>query len=247
MNSLLDSHHNNTGRKAEIVVADSKYGTRENYLACHDLEIKAHFNSLEVTTRGKGRQKGIFPKEDFVYNTDNDTFTCPAGQILRKRKYHKKRNHHEYKASSKICAKCKLREKCTRAKDGRSLKRHVRQDELDFMLKQANSQEAQSNIKSRQYLMERSFARGTRYGFKRARWRRLWRVQIQEYLTATIQNLMVLLRNIKEPAPALGMIPEKSGNKGAFLTLQELFYYLKRSTMRTIHFLFPYRPVEAKL
>jgi len=247
MNSLLDSHHKNTGRKAEIVVADSKYGTRENYLACHDLEIKAHFNSLEVTTRGKGRQKGIFPKEDFVYNTDNDTFTCPAGQILRKRKYHKKRNHHEYKASSKICAKCKLREKCTRAKDGRSLKRHVRQDELDFMLKQANSQEAQSNIKTRQYLMERSFARGTRYGFKRARWRRLWRVQIQEYLTATIQNLMVLLRNIKEPAPALGMIPEKSGNKGAFLTLQELFYYLKRSTMRTIHFLFPYRPVEAKL
>ncbi|MCK4468138.1 MAG: hypothetical protein KAU60_07280, partial [Desulfobacterales bacterium] len=111
----------------------------------------------------------------------------------------------------------------------------------------ANSREAQSDIKTRQYLMERSFARGTRYGFKRARWRRLWRVQIQEYLTATIQNLMVLLRNIKEPAPALGMIPEKSGNKGAFLSLQGLFYYLKRSTMRAIHFLFPYRPVEAKL
>jgi len=247
MNSLRDSHHNNTGRKAEIVVADSKYGTRENYLACHDLGIKAHFNSLEKTQRGSGRQKDIFPKEAFIYNPENDTFTCPAGQILKKRNYHKKRNHYEYKASSKICANCKLRKKCTRAKDGRSIKRHVRQDELDFMLKQANSREGQNDIKTRQHLMERSFARGTQYGFKRARWRRLWRVQIQEYLTATIQNLMVLLRNIKEPAPALGMIPEESGKKEAFLSLQELFYYFKRAIMRTIHFFFAYRLVETKL
>ncbi len=46
---------------------------------------------------------------------------------------------------------------------------------------------------SRQHLMERSFARATRYGFKRARWRRLWRVQIQEFLISAIQNIMVLL------------------------------------------------------
>lgn len=162
--------------------------------------------------------------------------TCPAGQILKKRNYHKKRNHYEYKTSSKICANCKLRNKCTRAKDGRSIKRHVRQDELDFMLKQANSRKAQSDIKTRQHLMERLFARGTRYGFKRAGWCRLWRVQIQEYLTATIQNLMVFLRNIKEPAPALGMIPEESGKKEAFLTLQELFFYLKRSTITNARF-----------
>ena len=42
--------------------------------------------------------------------------------------------------------------------------------------------------------MERSFARGTWYGFDRARWRRLWRLKIQEYLIAVIQNIEVLLR-----------------------------------------------------
>ncbi len=46
MQSLIDSHQNNTGRKAETAVADSKYGTIENYLACQDRGIKAHFNSL---------------------------------------------------------------------------------------------------------------------------------------------------------------------------------------------------------
>ena len=42
--------------------------------------------------------------------------------------------------------------------------------------------------------MERSFARGTRYGFDRARWRGLWRVQIQEYLISAVQNIEVLLK-----------------------------------------------------
>ena len=53
--------------------------------------------------------------------------------------------------------------------------------------------------------MERTFAQATRYGFKRARWRRLWRVQIQEYLTAAIQNIKILLKDVKKPATALAM------------------------------------------
>ena len=43
--------------------------------------------------------------------------------------------------------------------------------------------------------MERSFARGTRYGFDHARWRGRWRMLIQEYLTAAIQNIEVLIRH----------------------------------------------------
>ncbi len=53
--------------------------------------------------------------------------------------------------------------------------------------------------------MERSFARGTRYGFDRARWRRLWRVQIQEYLVASIQNLEILLRHGRDPRRRLAL------------------------------------------
>ena len=84
----------------------------------------------------------------------------------------------------------------------------------------------QATIHSRQdrrHLIERSFSRNCRYGFKRARWRRTWRVQIQEYLTAAIQNIMVLLRHVKEPAPVLGMAKAKPGHPRAYLMLQELF------------------------
>jgi len=57
------------------------------------------------------------------------------------------------------------------------------------MLKQALSPESKKDIRTRQHLMERTFAQATRYGYQRARWRKLWRVQIQEYLTAAIQKL----------------------------------------------------------
>jgi len=63
--------------------------------------------------------------------------------------------------------------------------------------------------------MERSFARGTRYGIKQARWRRLWRVGIQEYLTATIQNMVVLVRYLKEPLRAAAKALSPAGDRGS--------------------------------
>jgi hypothetical protein len=47
--------------------------------------------------------------------------------------------------------------------------------------------------------MERSYARSTRYGFDRARWRGLCKVGIQEYLIYAIQNIETLIRHTKKP------------------------------------------------
>ncbi len=217
MQALIDCHEKNTNKKVQTVVGDSKYGTIDNYLACHDRGIQAHMASLEQSQTDTGRRKGIFSKGLFIYDYDQDIFICPAGQILKRRKYKKKRKHYEYAATAKTCNSCHLKEKCTRSKTGRTIKRHVRQDELDLMQTRAISSESKKDIRTRQHLMERSFARSTRYGYKRARWRRLWRVQIQEYLTASIQNILTLLRNIKEPTAAAQMrvatIPSQHGSK----------------------------------
>ncbi len=52
------------------------------------------------------------------------------------------------------------------------------------------------------------FREGSEDGFARMRWRRLWRVRIQEYLTAGIQNIGVLVRYGRGPK-AVGVILEK--------------------------------------
>jgi len=193
LKEMVETHHQNTQKAVDTVVGDSKYGKIDNYLLCGDLGIKAHIPPLEETQRGSGRQRDIFPREAFLYDPENNHYICPAGEILRKRSYYKERRHYEYKASSEICRQCRLKKKCTRSKDGRTLKRHVRQDELDIMLKDAHSREARKDIKTRQHLSERSFAQSTRYGFKRARWRRLWRMEIQDFLIAAVQNIRILI------------------------------------------------------
>ena len=100
-------------------------------------------------------------------------------------------------ALAKTCAQCALREQCTRAKSGRTVKRHVRQDELNTMLKTAKSQSAKKDIRARQHISERSFARAKRYGYQRARWRGLWRMEIQDFLIAAVQNITVLVSQPK--------------------------------------------------
>ena len=237
LQSLIDSHQKNTGATVEVAVADSKYGILDNYVACCDRGIKAHIPCLEQTQKGTGRQKDIFPRELFIYDFAKDIFICPAGQMMKKRKYRKKRKHYEYSATAKICNRCHLREQCTRSKTGRTLKRHVRQDDIDEMLTQAISTDSKKDIQTRQHLMERSFARATRYGYKRARWRRLWRVQIQEYLTAGIQNMMILLGNIKEPV-AGAKIQTKSRYQKAFGALQQQFTCFKHQITAGLNWLF---------
>ena len=240
LESLIDAHEKNTETTVETAVADSKYGSIENYLACQDRDIEAHFSSLEQTQKGTGTKKGIFPKEAFTYNVDTDTFTCPAGQTLKRRKFFKKRQHYEYIASAGTCNRCQLKKQCTKSKSGRTLKRHVRQDDLDFMLKQAASAESKKDIKTRQHLMERTFAQATRYGYQRARWRRLWRVQIQEYLTAAIQNIKVLLKEVKDPAPALSVqVATPSRGKTGRIGPCRLWQLLAQQCSQIAEFCFP--------
>ncbi|MCJ7748857.1 MAG: IS1182 family transposase, partial [Desulfobacterales bacterium] len=200
---LLEGHHSNTGRKADTVVGDSKYGTIENFLVCHDMAVEAHMPDLGEFSAKRTEKLGIFSEEAFEYDPESDTYRCPAGNRLKPKSLHSHRQSRDYAASKKICADCDLREQCTKNKSGRTIKRHLRQEELDRMREASRSAKAKQDIKTRQHLMERSFARGARYGFDRARWRGLWRVEIQEYLISAAQNIQILLRYGYQPKKSL--------------------------------------------
>jgi transposase len=214
LKEMIETHTDTTHKDVDTVVADSRYGTIDNFLLCHDLGIKAHIPSLEKTQRGSGRKRGIFSQDAFSYDPETDTFTCPAGQVLKRGKLYKYRNHYEYRASVKACAHCELRDQCTRSKGGRTLKRHLRHDELDRALKEAQSSNAARDIRDRKHISECSFARSTRYGYKRSRWRRLWRVTIQDFLIAAIQNIMVLIKVSKEK------LSKSNAQRGQSITVQ---------------------------
>jgi transposase/uncharacterized protein (UPF0179 family) len=193
MVSLLESHHANTGRGAETVVADSKYGTIENFLACHDRGLKAHIPDLREASVKRTEQRKIFLEEQFQYDSQSDTYRCPAGHWLKPRSLHIDRQSRDYAAPKKVCAACHLREQCTKNKSGRTIKRHLRQEELDWMREASRSSEARRDIKTRQHLMERSFARGTSYiaPVKREKEKILSFVKTASYETVPISGTLL--------------------------------------------------------
>jgi hypothetical protein len=116
-----------------------------------------------------------------------------VGHHLKPRRFHQRRQMTDYVADKKVCAQCPLRAECTRSKTGRSVARHWREAELEVALAFARLPEAQADRRRRRYLMEGSFAHAAnKYHFKRARWRRRWRQQIQDWLIAAVQNVALL-------------------------------------------------------
>ena len=192
---LVDQHERNTRREVETVVADSQYGTVENFRACQERGIKSHMADFRKGQEGKGRRKGIYDESAFVYDAEADTYRCPAGETLTRRKHRKQRRAYEYAAGPKTCAACGHRERCTRSKAGRTIKRHEDHEAIEAARAQSHSAAAKRDRLRRKHLMEGSFAdAANNHGFKRARWRRLWRQRIQDLLIAAAQNIRILLR-----------------------------------------------------
>jgi len=199
---LVDQHEKNTRCQVQNVVADHKYGTSQNYVACQARGITTHMGDI-ASKAHNGRDQGIFGDEAFTYDSVSDIYRCPAGQILRPRRVHPIRRTLEYKATASVCAACVLRPQCTRSSHGRTVQRHEKQAVLDIARAQAHSRAARRDRKRRHHLMERSFAdAANNHHFKRARWRRLWRQQIQDYLIAAIQNVRILLSH-QNPKPSV--------------------------------------------
>lgn len=193
---LVEQHEANTSTRVEVTVADQKYGTQENYVACAERGITSHMGDFSQGQTNNHRCRGIYPESAFSYEAAPNTYRCPAGETLSPRRLHPLRRTMEYAARPGVCARCLFRRQCTRAKLGRTVKRHEKQGLLDVARGQAHSAAAERDRRRRRHLMEGSFADASNnHHFKRARWRRLWRQQIQDYLIAACQNVRILLRH----------------------------------------------------
>ncbi len=194
LEQLRQQHEANTGRSVEVIVADSKYGTVENFISCRQHGITTHMDDLARSHVSAGSRKGIFAESEFHYDAQSDTFSCPAGQKMKPRRLHSIRKTIEYVLPRGVCAKCPLHEQCTRSKSGRSVLRHLQHEVLEEARRQSASAAARKDRRRRQHLMEGSFAdAANNHGLKRARWRRLWRQQIQSSLIAMCQNVRLLI------------------------------------------------------
>jgi transposase len=112
------------------VLADRGYFSGEEVLACEPLGVTP-FVPKPQTSGAKAQ--GRFGKEDFVYDAENDSYTCPAGAELTKAT--RRADHTEdfdfYRHLS-ACFTCPIRPQCTPTKQ-RRIKRWEHEAVIDAM------------------------------------------------------------------------------------------------------------------
>ncbi len=209
--ALVQEHQHRTGlaSAALTLAGDGHYGTAESYLYCAAQNWRPHLAEVSANVQGRGQ----FPASEFTYEAAGDRYRCPQGHYLTFHQHKPEEQARVYLIEDRaLCAACPLRDQCTSAKAGRSLKRHVQADLLARAQKEAHSPAARYSRKRRKHVMEGSFAdAANNHGSKRARWRGLARQQLQSWLIAACQNLRRLVRHARRrlfPSGAVGTVVE---------------------------------------
>lgn len=111
------------------VLADKGYFEGKDIEKC-EMENIVTYVSKPDYSNGIGDARYFIGK--FKYNAQSDTYICPEGQVLPCRTKKVDAKFKEY-INSEACSKCLNREKCTKAKDGRVIKRDRYSDSIDRM------------------------------------------------------------------------------------------------------------------
>jgi IS5 family transposase len=204
MLGLMHQNESNTGKRPDSAVADSQYGTSENYRDLTALGVATHMKPYA----GKGRSK-LYGIEKFSYDATTDTYACPAGKNLYPRSPDKIRMGIEYVVRKGACVDCPLKSECTNAKSGRTVLRRWGQELIDEGLAASETDLARYARDRRKWLMEGSFAQSANlHGFKRSRWRRLFRQRIQDHIISAIENIKIAIGRDGNPSKDGAMAAE---------------------------------------
>lgn len=93
------------------VVADRGYFSSQQILECEQIGVAV---TLPKPQTSQARTKGFFAKTDFRYVPDNDTYICPANEVLAFTSHKRERNGLNLRRyACETCAACKLKHRCT--------------------------------------------------------------------------------------------------------------------------------------
>ncbi|HAS26777.1 MAG TPA: IS1182 family transposase [Vibrio sp.] len=116
------------GSEEITVVADRGYYSGDQLLECANKGITTY---VPKPLTSSGIKRGFFIKQDFIYDTRNDAYICPAGQRLTKGAHRSDRQGDiNFYRHLSACSNCHLKSRCTSEKL-RRIRRWDREDVLD--------------------------------------------------------------------------------------------------------------------
>ena len=136
------------------VLADKGYYKPKDLKKCTENGITVY---ITKQTYANGTKDQAFYADQFKYDPERKVYICPGGKELyyaRERKKDGKIIGYEYRNYA-ACKKCEFKERCTKAKKGRTICRHVDQDFLDRI--DSQTKRNMKKYKLRQMIVEHPF------------------------------------------------------------------------------------------
>lgn len=196
----VDAVEQNLDIKIGEAIADRGYGSAENLDALAKKGIETTI-PLWSTRSGQSLFKDL--ENGFKIDQTNRSVQCPAGHEMKRRGRDNTHRRDRFEMRGDKCRQCPLADQClsdVERKNGKKIfyvsdfhdalvRTHAKQKEPEFKEK----------LQMRMWKMEGIFAEAkSHHGMRRARYRGLWKVQIQVYMTATVQNLKRLAASLIE-------------------------------------------------
>jgi len=180
-----------TEEKPLTVLADKGYFEGEDIQSCEDDPL---INAIVARPDEKGNEG--YQKSKFIYDKENDQYTCPQGQTLF-RSGQKKKHYKNFRA----CRGCQFRDQCTSNKRGRIIERTKYEEVIEASVKRFSDNK--ELYKRRQMMVEHPFGTIKRtLGFTYFLTRGLENVKTENYLHMLTYNLKRVL-NIYSPPDLL--------------------------------------------
>lgn len=180
------------------------YGTKENVAAIEKAGICAYAALPE-----QGGRTSLFTIEDFVYDAEEDFYTCPRGETLRRPGYDHRGGYVRYAVRTGACP---LKSKCTNSPKGRWVSRSLDEEYLDRVRAYRETEAYRKALRKRAVWFEPLFGEAKEWhGSRRFRLRGLEKVNSEALMIASGQNVKRLVtfdpRGPKKLAMAAALRP----------------------------------------
>lgn len=133
--------------------------TDKGYTTAKHLEIctKNGITPYSSPKVHSSQHNGLYPMVDFKYDKIDDTYTCPAGQVLATNGtvYNKAGHKVKHYKNRQACKVCPVRQLCTVNKNGRFIERSIYQEALEENQKRV--EENPEYYRLRQQITEHQF------------------------------------------------------------------------------------------
>lgn len=188
------------GRLPENIVADSGYGSEENYRYIEESDCGNYikYNTFHKEQK-KSFRKEMFNVENFIYDEICDRYTCPAGNELVYDCTLKYKSENGFESTRRQytcydCEGCNFREECTKSRTGRKIQVNHELRRMKRKAVENLTSEKGIELRARRGIeVESVFGRiKNNWGFRRFMLRGLEKIKIEWGLLCIANNLTKL-------------------------------------------------------